>query len=224
MSLLIGLFLFLSASFQQLGIDNTKSASKSGFISTLYMMFVPIFSIFFGKKIKPITFLYIFIALTGSYMVAVKEDFSLEYGDILTLFCAAFYALQIIFVDKVNPHINSILLCSIQFLFTGIVSLAVAVIVEPIIFANILKAMPAVLYAAILSGCVAYTLQIIGQKYTESTLASMIMSLESVFALISGVIFLKEEITLVGYIGSLLIFISIILVQLDFKKIFKVKN
>lgn len=224
MIIMVGVSLFISATFQQLGIDMTKSASKSGFITTLYIVFVPIISILFGKKIKPINFLYILIALIGSYMVAVKEDFSLEIGDILTLVCAIFYAFQIIFVDKVNPYINSVLLCSIQTLIAGIISLIIAVFKETIILSNIINALPAILYAAILSSCIAYTMQIIGQKYTEPTLASMLMSLESVFALISGLIFLEEKISILGYIGSILIFISIILVQLDFKKIFSKKT
>ena len=224
MIIMVGVSLFISASFQQLGIDMTKSASKSGFITTLYIVFVPIISIIFGKKVKPINFLYILIALMGSYMVAVKEDFSLELGDILTLICAIFYGFQIIFVDKVNPYINSVLLCSIQTLIAGIISLLIAVFKETIILNNIINALPAILYAAILSSCIAYTMQIIGQKYTEPTLASMLMSLESVFALISGLIFLEEEISVFGYIGSALIFISIILVQLDFKKIFNKKT
>lgn len=220
-AIFVGTALFLGATFQQLGINITKSPSKSGFISSLYMMFVPIIGYFIKKKPKPIIWLFLGIAIVGSYLISVTGDFKLEVGDMLTLVCALMFALQIVLVDIINPHIDSIKLSAMQFIVAGILSIIFMLFTEPINLNALLLALPAILYAAIFSGCIAFTLQIVGQKYTESTVASMIMSLESVFALLSGVIILKEDLTLRLVIGCCLIFIAVICAQIDFKKIFK---
>ncbi len=221
MSIFVGVALFLGATFQQLGINITKSPSKSGFISSLYMMFVPIIGYFIKKKPRAIIWLYLVIAIIGSYMISINGELKLELGDILTLICAVMFAVQIVLVDIINPHIDSIKLSAIQFIVAGILSIIFMLFTETINFNDIYKALPAIMYAAIFSGCVAYTFQIVGQKYTESTIASMIMSLESVFALISGVVILKEELTPKLIIGCSLIFIAVICAQIDFKKVFK---
>ncbi len=223
MAIFVGIALFLGATFQQLGINITKSPSKSGFISSLYMMFVPIIGYFIKKKPTPIIWLFLGIAIIGSYLITVTEDFNLELGDLLTLICAIMFAIQIVLVDIINPYIDSIKLSAIQFIVAGILSIIFMLCTEKITFNNIYNALPAIMYAAIFSGCIAFTLQIVGQKYTEPTIASMIMSLESVFALFGGVIILKEELTLRLIIGCSLIFISIICAQIDFKKLIKNK-
>lgn len=221
MSIFVGVALFLGATFQQLGINITKSPSKSGFISSLYMMFVPIIGYFIKKKPKSIIWLYLVVAIVGSYMISINGEFRLELGDILTLICAVMFAVQIVLVDIVNPHIDSIKLSAIQFMVAGILSIIFMLFTETINFNDIYRALPAIMYAAIFSGCIAFTLQIVAQKSTEPTIASMIMSLESVFALISGVVILKEELTLKLIIGCSLIFIAVICAQIDFKKLFK---
>jgi drug/metabolite transporter (DMT)-like permease len=131
------------------------------------------------------------------------------------------FAVQITLVDIINPHIDSVKLSAMQFIVAGILSFVFMLFTEKVNFNDIYLALPAILYAAIFSGCIAYTFQIIGQKYTEPTIASMIMSLESVFALFGGVIILKEELTLRLIIGCILIFISVVCAQIDFKKLFK---
>ena len=221
MAIFVGVALFLGSTFQQLGINITKSPSKSGFISSLYIMFVPLIGYLIKKKPKPIIWLYLVVAIIGSYLISVTGDFKLELGDILTLICAAMFAIQIVLVDIINPHIDSIKLSAMQFIVAGILSMVFMLFTEELNFNNIYKALHAIMYAAIFSGCIAYTLQIEGQKYTEPTIASMIMSLESVFALLGGVIILKEDLTLRTVIGCSLIFIAIICAQIDFKKIFK---
>ena len=221
MSIFVGVALFLGATFQQLGINITKSPSKSGFISSLYMMFVPIIGYFIKKKPKSIIWLYLVVAIVGSYMISINGEFRLELGDILTLICAVMFAVQIVLVDIVNPHIDSIKLSAIQFMVAGVLSIIFMLFTETINFNDIYRALPAIMYAAIFSGCIAFTLQIVAQKSTEPTIASMIMSLESVFALISGVVILKEELTLKLIIGCSLIFIAVICAQIDFKKLFK---
>lgn len=221
MAIFVGVALFMGSTFQQLGINITKSPSKSGFISSLYMVIVPIIGYFIKKKPKPIIWLYLGLAIVGSYLISVTGDFKLELGDILTLICAMMFAVQITLVDIINPHIDSVKLSAMQFIVAGILSFIFMLFTEKINFYNIYLALPAILYAAIFSGCIAYTFQIIGQKYTEPTIASMIMSLESVFALFGGVIILKEELTLRLIIGCILIFISVVCAQIDFKKLFK---
>lgn len=221
MSIFVGIALFLGATFQQLGINITKSPSKSGFISSLYMMFVTIIGYFIKKKPRAIIWLYLVIAIIGSYMISINGELKLELGDILTLICAVMFAFQIVLVDIINPHIDSIKLSAIQFIVAGILSIIFMLFTETINFNDIYKALPAIMYAAIFSGCIAFTLQIVAQKSTEPTIASMIMSLESVFALISGVVILKEELTPKLIIGCSLIFIAVICAQIDFKKVFK---
>ncbi|MBP3503657.1 MAG: DMT family transporter [Bacilli bacterium] len=221
MAIFVGVALFMGSTFQQLGINITKSPSKSGFISSLYMVIVPIIGYFIKKKPKPIIWLYLGLAIVGSYLISVTGYFKLELGDILTLICALMFAVQITLVDIINPHIDSVKLSAMQFIVAGILSFLFMLFTEKVNFYNIYLALPAILYAAIFSGCIAYTFQIIGQKYTEPTIASMIMSLESVFALFGGVIILKEELTLRLIIGCILIFISVVCAQIDFKKLFK---
>lgn len=221
LSIFVGVALFLGATFQQLGINITKSPSKSGFISSLYMMFVPIIGYFIKRKPKPIIWLFLLIAIIGSYLISVNGDLKLEIGDILTLICAVMFAVQIVLVDIINPHIDSIKLSAMQFIVAGILSIIFMLFTETVDFNAVFKAFPAILYAAIFSGCIAFTLQIVGQKTTEATVATMIMSLESVFALLSGVIILKEELTLRLIIGCTLIFIAVVCAQIDFRKIFR---
>ena len=221
MAICVGVALFLGSTFQQLGINITKSPSKSGFISSLYMMFVPIIGYFINKKPKPIIWMYLVIAIVGSYLISINGELKLELGDILTLICALMFSGQIVLVDIINPYIDSIKLSAIQFIVAGILSVIFMLFTETVNFNDIYLALPAIMYAAIFSGCIAYTFQIIGQKYTESTIASMIMSLESVFALISSVVILKEELTARLIIGCSLIFIAVICAQIDFKKVFK---
>lgn len=220
MSIGVGVSLFFGATFQQIGIDMTKSASKSGFITTIYIVLVPVLGLLLKKKVKPHIWVCLFVALIGSYLISIDGEFNIEIGDILTLICALAFAAQIVIIDIVNPHINSIKLSAIQFVIAGVLSFIIMIITEGINLSNIYLALPAILYAAIFSGCIAFTLQIIGQKYTEPTLASMLMSLENVVALISGVIILHEQLTARTIIGCSLIFIAIIFAQL---KIFNKK-
>ena len=223
MSIGVGISLFFGATFQQIGIDMTKSASKSGFITTIYIVLVPVLGLLLKKKVKPHIWICLFVALTGSYLISIDGEFNIEIGDILTLICALSFAAQIVIIDIVNPHINCIKLSAIQFVIAGVLSFIIMLITEGIDLSDIYQALPAILYAAIFSGCIAFTLQIIGQKYTEPTLASMIMSLENVVALISGVIILHEQLTTRTIIGCSLIFIAIIFAQLNiFNK--KAKN
>lgn len=216
----VGVSLFLGGAFQQLGITLTKSSGKTGFIASLYIVFVPVLGLIFKRKFNPVIFIFIIIALLGSFLIAFDNEMHFELGDILTLICAVFFAFQIVFIDVVNPHMDPIFLTGLECLIAGILSLICALLFESTSIDNIIKAMPAILYAAILSSCIAYTLQVFGQKYTKPSVAPLIMSLESVFALISGLIILHESMPIQGYVGCALIFLAIIGAQLDYKSIF----
>lgn len=216
----VGVALFLGGAFQQLGITLTKSSGKTGFIASLYIVFVPVLGLMFGRKFNPVIFIFIIIALLGSFLISFDNEMHFELGDILTLICAVFFAFQIVFIDVVNPHMDPIFLTGLECLIAGILSLICALLFESTSIDNIIKAMPAILYAAILSSCIAYTLQVFGQKYTKPSVAPLIMSLESVFALISGLIVLHESMPIQGYVGCALIFLAIIGAQLDYKSIF----
>lgn len=218
LAILTGVALSGGSLFQQIGIDATKSAGKSAFITSLYIVFVPIISLLIGKKINFISLVAVFIALTGSYLIASKGKLVFEIGDIYIFICAIFFAVQILLVDYVSKHMNPILLCSIQFLVTGIIGLIFMFIFEQPNIVNIKESIFPILYAAIISGCFGYLLQIIGQKTTNPTLASLIMGLEAVFALISGIIILKETLILKEAIGCILLFVSVILPQINLNK------
>ena len=216
----IGLLLFIGATFQQIGITLTKNASKTGFISATYIVFVPIFCMFIYKeKIKKIIWLYLAVSMVGFFLISVKENFEFEIGDLFTLISALGYAGQISLISRIANDVPPLYLSFVQFMICGVLSLLFAFIFNTPKMDDIIKAIPAIMFAAIFSGCIAFTLQIYGQKYTDPTIASMIMSLESVFSLIFRMIILNELLTTKEFIGSMLIFASIILAQIDFKEL-----
>ena len=217
-AILTGIALATASILQQFGIEKTKSAGKSAFITSLYIVFVPIFSIILGNKIKPISLIAVLIALIGSYLIATKGKFVFEIGDIYIILCAIFFSFQILLVDYTSKHLDSILLCSIQFLVTGIIGTVFMFIFETPTIGAIQESIFPILYSAIISGCFAYLFQIIGQKTTNPTLASLIMGLEAVFALLAGIVVLNEHLTLKEGIGCILLFISIVIPQINFQK------
>ena len=210
---LAGFSMFLASVLQQLGLE-TIEASKSGFITSMYMILVPIISIFFKEKIKGYIFIFAFIALIGSYLLSATQGFSFGYGEI-------FFAFQIIFIDKSCKYINPFRLCFIQASVVSFFSFFMMILIEKPNINDIMDAMLYILYAGILSSSVAYTFQVIGQKYASASIASIVMSLESVIALIFGVLVLSEEMSDREIVGSILIFISVICSQLPFEKYFK---
>lgn len=217
--ILCGFALFFGASLQQWGIVYT-TAGKAGFITTLYIVLVPVIGIFMRKKVDSYTWLGIILAVIGLYMLTIKEGFSMEIGDAIVLAGTLFWAMHIIIVDTFAPKTESLKLSCVQFITAGTLSLISALIFEnPTISAIIDCAFP-ILYAAIFVVGVAYTLQIIGQRYTNPTVASLLMSLESVFSAICGAIFLNESMTLKEIIGCILVFVAVLLTQINFKEIF----
>ncbi|MBQ8293321.1 MAG: DMT family transporter [Bacilli bacterium] len=216
-SIFCGVCLFFGTTTQQIALGMT-SVGKSGFISALYVIIVPILGLFFKKKVSMKLWICVVIAVTGLYLLCVKENFTIELGDLLLMLSAFGFASQIMIVDHINKDINSCLLSIIQFSVVAFLSLPVIIFFEEPTISGTISAMPYLLFAGVLSSGVAYTLQIIGQVNTPPTLASLILSLESVFAFLTGLIFFDETHHLPEFIGCALILASIIISQVEFKK------
>lgn len=216
--ILCGCAVFLGASFQQIGIVYT-TAGKAGFITALYMVLVPIFGIFMGRKTDLYTWLGVVIAVIGLYLLSINEGFSMEKGDAIVLIGTVFWALHIMVIDRFVGKVDGVKLSFVQFVTAGILSLIASFIAEEPKIGEIIDCAGPILYSAIMSVGVAYTLQIIGQKYTNPTLAAIIMSLESVFSVISGAIFLSESMIPREILGCILVFIAVIIAQINPKEI-----
>ena len=208
-----GLCVFLAGGFQQVGIVYT-TAGKSGFVTALYIILVPILGLFIGRKCTPLIWLSIAIAIVGFYFLCIKEDFSVNRGDLITLGSSFIFATQILMVDHFSPKCNGVQLSCLQFLVAGLLSLIPAFVFENPEFAAIQSAILPILYSAILSSGVAYTLQIIGQRGLNPTLASLLMSVESVISVLAGWIILGDTLTGKEILGCVLVFAGVILAQL----------
>lgn len=207
-----GLALFIGAAFQQLGIIGT-TVGKAGFISTLYVVMVPVLGLFFGKKVSKIIWLCIFLAMIGMYLLCINESLSLSRGDFLVLISAFCFSIHILVIDHFSPLVDGVKLSCIQFFTCGILSGIVALALESPEFFHLSNGWKALLYSGVLSCGVAYTLQVVGQKYVMPVIASLILSLESVFAVFSGWIILDEMLTAKEIWGCVLIFGAILLAQ-----------
>lgn len=211
-----GIILGVASAFQQVGLGMT-SAGKAGFITALYIVIVPIVSIFIGKKIHLSTWFYLLIALVGFYLLSVKEGFSIGKGDLLVLCCAFCYSIHILTIDYfLNKGADPVKMSCMQFLISGILGLILTLLFETPSPASIWAAKIPLLYAGVLSSGVAYTLQIVGQKYTEPTIATLLMSLESVFAALTGWIVLHEVLSGKELLGCILVFLAVIFAQIPF--------
>lgn len=213
-----GAALCLASVFQQAGIDKGTDPGKAGFITALYILLVPLSSLFMKKRVRPIIWPCIAASVVALYLLCVTESNSVELSDLLVLICAALYTVHILVIDKVSPHVDGIKLSCIQFFVAAALSLFPAVIYEGVDVQAIISAMPSVAYAGIMSSGVAYTLQILGQQKTEPTLASMIMSLESVFAVLTSMAVLHLAPSPREAVGCVIMFVAIIVAQLPEKK------
>ncbi|MBQ2902382.1 MAG: DMT family transporter [Agathobacter sp.] len=212
--ILCGTALCLASNFQQMGIE-TSTVGKSAFITTLYIVLVPLLGLFFKKKLPLQIWCGVILAMIGLYLLCMKnETFVLEIGDIYLLLCAFFFTIQITAVDYFAPKVNCIALSMVQFFVTAVLSGVCMLFHALPTWEDILGAAIPLLYAGILSSGVAYTFQIIGQKHLAPTVASLIMSLESVFATLTGWVILKEVLSTKEFIGCGLVFAAVILSQL----------
>ena len=208
-----GIFLFLANCFQQTGIQYT-TVGKAGFITTFYIIIVPLIGLFFKKYCGILTWIGVVIALAGLYFLCITQKLTIQRGDALVLCCSVLYAGQILAIDHYNPFVDGVKMSCIQFLTGGILGAVFMFIFENPNMAMILSAAGPILYTGIMSTGVGYTLQIVGQKGMNPTVAALILSLESVFSALSGYLFLHQILTTRELIGCALMFIAIVLAQL----------
>lgn len=222
--LVCGIIMTIAANLQQIGIQYT-TAGKAGFITAMYILIVPVLGLFLGKKVSPRLWVCILIATMALYFLSVTEGFSsIGKGDIYVLMCAVAFSFHIMAVDYYAPLVDGVRLSCIQFLVCGILSGFVMLWKETPNIHSIINAGIPILYSGVMSCGIAYTLQIIGQKYTRPTVASLLMSLESVFAVLAGIIVLHEIPTLREAFGCILMFAAIILAQLPDKHRAEIKQ
>lgn len=220
-----GVLLFLASSAQQLGICLGTPAGKAGFLTACYILLVPVLGLFLKKKCGVRVWVGIAITLVGLYLLCMSETLRLQRSDLLLLACALLFAVHILVVDYFSPQVDGVRMSCIQFLVCGILSLIPMFFSEIRVGADVWLAKLtdpgawlAILYAGVLSCGVAYTLQIVGQNGINPTVASMLLSLESVFSVLAGWIILKQSLGAKELLGCGLIFIAIILAQLPEKK------
>ena len=210
---LCGIFMLIGTATQQIGLL-TVSAGKSGFISSIYIVFTPLFSVIAGSRVKRRTVVCIAIAMIGFAVMSLKGGLSgATQGDWLTLVSAAGFAAQIVAVNCFVDKDNAVIISQLQFFFCGAAGLVIALIMEGPSLAAVLAGVPVLLYQTFVPTAGGYTLQIIGQKYTDSSTAALIMSLEAVFAMIFGALFLHEIMSAREIAGAAVIFAATILGQ-----------
>ncbi len=215
-----GSALFVASWLQQLGIQLTDSAGKAGFITGLYMIIVPIIGLFLGRKTELQSWIGAVLGVAGLFFICfdVSSGLTFTAGDILLVGCAVVFALHILIIDRFGDNIYSLRFSMIQFAAAAVLNTVMALIFEEIVLSNIVLAGIPILYCGIMSTGVAYTCQTLGQKYSEPTAASILLSTESVFSAIGGALILHERMQPLAYLGCALIFAGIVLSQVKFKK------
>jgi drug/metabolite transporter (DMT)-like permease len=224
---LAGILLFGGAAFQQVGIQYT-TAGKAGFITGLYIFFVPLIGLFFGQRTGSGTWLGATMALAGLYLLSFSDGLSLNFenslelkGDLLELVCAVFFAGHVLIIGFLAKKMDPIKLSIIQFVVAGTLSLLVAVYIELITWEMIVATAIPLLYAGVMSTGVAYTLQVVAQQHAHSSHAAIILSLEGAFALLGGWLLLDEQLPARGLLGCGLMLLGMLLSQLMPKLSFK---
>jgi drug/metabolite transporter (DMT)-like permease len=208
-----GFMLFMGISLQQVGLVYT-TAGKAGFITSLYVVIVPIMALFWKQSTNPGAWIGAVLAVIGLYFLSVTESFSVEFGDLLEFFGAFFWAGQVLIIGWLSPKIQSVKLAFTQFVVCAVLSLIVAVIFEDISWDALVQSSWAILYSGIFSSGVAFTFQVMAQRHTHPAHASIIMSLEAVFAAIGGWLLLNEILSMRGLIGCGLMLCGVLLSQL----------
>lgn len=212
-----GAALFVASSLQQIGLVYT-TAGKAGFITSLYIVIVPFLGLLLKRKIRPILWLCVALGTVGLYLLSIKEGFKIGIGDLLVMICAFGFATHILVIDYFSPKADGVKMSCLQFLVCGLLSVPFMILFETVNWANILQCWFPILYAGAMSCGIAYTLQVVAQKHTDPTVASLILSLESVLAVIFGVIILNEQVSFREGMGCVVMFAAIILAQIPSKE------
>ena len=211
-----GTALAIASNFQQAGITAGTDAGKAGFLTALYVVLVPVFGLFFRRKVSLPVWIAVVLSVVSLYLLCIKGSFRLAAGDLLVLVCAVCFAVHILVIDHFTAYCDGVKLSCLQFLFAGIISTICMFIFEDVDFAAILSCALPLLYVGIFSCGVGYTLQILAQKDSNPTVVTILLSLESVFAVIAGAIILKQQMTVREYIGCAIMFAAVILAQIQF--------
>ena len=211
-----GVALAIASNFQQAGLVAGTDAGKAGFITALYVVLVPVFGLFFKRKVSLPVWIAVVCSVVALYLLCIKGDFSLAAGDLLILVCAVCFAVHILVIDHFTAYCDGVKLSCLQFLFAGIISAVCMFLFEDVDFAAIWSCILPLLYVGIFSCGVGYTLQILAQKDSNPTVVTILLSLESVFAVIAGAIVLHQQMTAREYIGCVVMFVAVILAQIQF--------
>lgn len=219
--ILCGLVLCVACSFQQVGILYT-SVGKAGFLTSMYLVLVPILGIFFHRRAPLKIWFCVAACAVGIYLMSMTGMLAesaaganiFAKGDGLVIVCAFFYAIHILVIDRLAPGLDGVRLSCIQFLVSGLLSTVIMFAVETPSFEGIFAAGTAILFSGVMSCAGGYTLQIIGQQYTEPTVATLLLSLESVFSMVGGVLLLHQIPSLRELLGCVLVFAAVVLAQL----------
>jgi len=212
-----GAVMFAGSVLQLFGIAQT-SVGKAGFITTLYILIVPVFGLLLGRKPKPAFWLSVVIALAGMYLLCVRQGFSMGRGDLLVLLCAVAFAGHILVVDHFSARLDGVQLSILQFLVSALLSLLPMLVIERPALESLRAAWAPILYTGALSSGVGFTLQVLAQKDVNPVVASLLMSLESVFAALGGWIILGQALSGREILGCALVFAAVLLVQWPSKK------
>lgn len=211
--ILCGVMLCVASCLQQGGIAYT-TVGNAGFITAMYILLVPLLGLFFGKKVGSRLWICIGMAIVALYLLSIKDGFHISRGDLLMLACALAFSVHILLVDHFSPKVDGVQLSCIQFFVAGLLPLPLMLFFERPTVTELTAAWLPIAYAGVLSSGVGYTFQILGQKYTKPSVASLLMSLESVFAVLAAALILHQVPTLRETLGCVLMFAAIILAQL----------
>ena len=213
-----GIVLCVASNLQQHAFIYDIQAGKVGFITALYMILVPLLGLLFGRKIKPNIIVAVILGVAGLYLLCMtKGDYKIGKGELFSLACAFGFAVHILSVDYFCNKTDSVILSCVQFTVAGIISVICMFIFEQPVIADIKSCAVQILYAGVCSTGIAFTLQIIGQKYTEPAVASLLMCLESVFSVIFGWLILHDSFSARAIIGCIVMFAGVVLTQINFK-------
>ena len=211
-----GTALAVASNFQQAGIGAGTDAGKAGFITALYIVLVPLLGLFLKKKVSLPVWISVVLAVGALYLLCITGELKLAPGDLLLLLCAFFFAIHILVIDHFTATVDGMKLSCAQFLVAGVLSSIGALIFEHPQAAAILSCALPILYVGVFSCGVAYTLQILAQKDSNPTVVTLLLSMESVFAVISGAIILHQHMTGREYLGCVLMLVAVLLAQIPF--------
>lgn len=220
---LCGTVMFLGAYFQQLGLTDT-TVGKTAFITSMYIVMIPLIGLFFHRKTEMMTWASIGLAMVGLYFLCISENFNISKGDFYIFIGSVFWAVQITLVDHYSKKTNSLELVLVEFTVAGILSLLCAIQMEAPTFQAVASSIGPVLYTGIMVLGVAYTLQALGQKTVSPAIAGLIFSTESLFGVLAGALMFQEVMSTREIIGCILLFIALLLTQMKFSHSLKGKK